>query len=170
MTEEDGDVARAFEAHEAYEPTDDGFRVTTSAFEGTVTVRDGDSGTPSYTLAVRAPTLDAATADQVGPTVADGWFETLQRRLSEAPKSTRVDLTLDAFGLRTEEDDVIAVFEFSLADPNTAAAVAKTFVEYVEGTYVEGVVPGYDYEGVVADLLGRAASGEGGTERGGTPL
>ncbi|MEF8975818.1 MAG: DUF5813 family protein, partial [Halapricum sp.] len=44
------------------------------------------------------------------------------------------------------------------------------FVEYVEGTYVEGAVPGYDYEPPVADLLNQAQSGGSQGDRGGTPL
>jgi len=171
MTDDvDAAVAEAFDRHDAYEATENGYRVTTAAFEGYVTTVGSDGDATSYSLSVRVPTLDAATADPVGAAVADGWFETLQRRLAEAPKSTRVDVSLDAFGLRTEDDEVVAIFKFELDNTQVAADVAKTFTEYVEGTYVEGVVPGYDYEGVVADLLGNAASGEGEGERGGTPL
>jgi ATP phosphoribosyltransferase len=37
-----------------------------------------------------------------------------------------------------------------------AADIAKAFVEYVEGTYVEGVIPGYEYADPVAGLRQRA--------------
>ena len=56
----------------------------------------------------------------------------------------------------------------SLGSERQGLDVAKTFVEYVEGTYVEGVVPGYDYRPPVSDLLSQAGQGDG--ERGGTPL
>jgi len=170
MTEQrDAAIEAAFANHDAFEARAEGYRVRTTAFDGAVRIHEGGDAS-SYVLTVRAPTLSAATADQVGPTVADGWFETLKRRLAEAPTSTRVEVALDAFGLRSEDEEVVAVFECSVADPHTAAAVAKTFTEYVEGTYVEGVVPGYEYEGVVAELLGRAASGQGEGDQGGTPL
>jgi hypothetical protein len=168
--EQDAAVAATFDRRDAFEPVDEGYRVTTAAFEGTVSTTVGDDEKTTYTLTVRAPTLDAATRDYVGSTVSDGWFETLQRRLAEAPKATRVGVELEELGVRVEDDEVLAVFSYVLDDPRTAADVAKTFTEYVEGTYVEGVVPGYDYEGVVANLLGRAASGEGEGDRGGTPL
>jgi len=58
--------------------------------------------------------------------------------------------------------------EYVFADrsPATAADIATAFAEFVEGTYVEGVVPGYEYEPPVADLLAQASQGE----KGGTPL
>jgi len=64
----------------------------------------------------------------------------------------------------------VTTYEFTLGSADRAADVAKAFVEYVEGTYVEGIVPGYSYEGKVADLVSDASSGGGDGEVGGTPL
>ena len=160
---------RAFEGNDAFEATDDGYRVTTTAFDGTATAADADEWRIAYTVTIRAPTLPAATVDEVGDAVADGWFDTLKRRLEDAPKATRTTVELDKFAVERDGADVVVTYGFELGNANTAASVAKTFAEYVEGTYVEGVVPGYEYEGAVADLVNQAqTNGEGGA--GGTPL
>jgi hypothetical protein len=160
---------RAFESHDAFEATDEGYRVTTTAFDGSVTAADAEEWRVAYTVTVRAPTLHAATVDAVGEAVADGWFDTLRRRLEDAPQATRTTVELDEFAVERDGADVVATYSFELGNADTAARVAKTFVEYVEGTYVEGVVPGYEYEGAVADLVNQAqTNGEGGA--GGTPL
>jgi len=162
-------AASAFEGNSAFESTDDGYRVTTTAFEGIVVADDAPEWRVAYTVTVRAPTLSAATVETVGDAVADGWFETLERRLEDAPKATRTSVELDEFAVERDDENVVVTYGFELGNADTAARVAKTFVEYVEGTYVEGVVPGYEYEGAVADLVNQAqANGEGGA--GGTPL
>jgi len=169
MTDEMPESAvRAFDNHDAYAESDDEYRVTTTAFEGTVTAEDAAEWRVAYTVTVRAPTLGAATVDTVGDAVADGWFETLERRLEDAPKATRTEVDLDEYAVERDGDDVLVTYGFELGNADTAARVAKTFVEYVEGTYVEGIVPGYEYEGAVADLVDQAQTGEGGA--GGTPL
>lgn len=173
---------RAFGSHEAFQPGDSAgtFDVTTVAFEATVRPREASGHGDRYELVVRFPSLDAATADHVGPSVQSGWFETMERRLREAPAATRASVDLDAFrlevvGERPDDpgEDLAVHYAFTWGEAGRAAAIAKAFAEYVEGTYVESVVPGYDYVGVVADLLGEAATtggedGDGG--RGGTPL
>ena len=80
--------------------------------------------------------------------------------------ATRSDIDLETFDVERDGEDVYVTYGFEWDDPGRAADIAKTLVEYVEGTYVEGVIPGYEYESPVADLLDRASQGEGG----GTPL
>ncbi|MFB6308353.1 MAG: DUF5813 family protein [Haloarculaceae archaeon] len=167
MTDEE-EIERAFERRDAYERDGDGFAVTTTAFEGQVTVTALDDWQAEYTVEVAAPTLSAATTEEVGPAVEDGWFETLELRLEDAPKTTRVAVDLDGYDLREQGEEVVVEYRFTHGNPATAADVAKAFVEYVEGTYVEGIVPGYEYEGPVADLVSEAATDDGTT--GGTPL
>lgn len=163
-------VAQAFTHHDAWERADnDSYRLTTTVFDGHVTAIDGDEWRTVYTVTVRAPTLHAATADEVGDAVADGWFETLELRLEDATKATRTTVELNEFAVEQDGDDVFATYQFILGSADQAADVAKVFVEYVEGTYVEGIVPGYNYEGKVADLVSDASSGGEG-EVGGTPL
>ncbi len=169
MTEElPESAARAFDRHDAFERDGNGFRLTTSRFGGRVTAVDLGGGV-AYTLTVRAPTLEAATVDEVGEAVESGWFDTMRRRLEDAPKATRSDVSLSGFDLEADDDEVVVTFQFEWAGADRAAAITKTFAEYVEGTYVESVVPGYDYEGVIGDLLQGASQGEGG-RKGGTPL
>ena len=168
MTDVPESVERAFDYHDAFEPDGDGYLVTTTAFEGRVTAVDGPDYFSAYTVTVRVPTLDGATADDVGDAVEDGWFETLERRLEDAPKATRADVELETFDVERDGEDVYVTFGFEWGNADKAADIAKTFVEYVEGTYVEGIVPGYDYVGAVSNLVENASQEGGGG--GGTPL
>ena len=156
-------VQDVFENHEGFEAGTEGYEVKTTTFEGTVVVSE-DSEKASYTVTVRVPSLDAATADDVSKVVALDWFETLERRLEDAPKATRTSVTLDTFDVENVGEEVRVTYEFSTGIPETAADVAKTFVEYVEGTYAEGIIPGYEYEPPVSDLIASASqSGDQGT-------
>ncbi|WP_247010026.1 DUF5813 family protein [Halorientalis litorea] len=170
MTDEVPERAvRAFAGHDAFERDGDGFRVTTTRFEGHVTARETDDWALEYILTVRAPMLDSAVEGEVGSTVLDGWFDTYERRLEDAPKATRADVDLSSLDVHEAAGDAVAEFTFEFGNADRAPDVAKAFAEYVEGTYAEGIVPGYEYRGVVAELLGDAAStGDG--SRGGTPL
>ncbi|WP_299266098.1 DUF5813 family protein [Halorientalis sp.] len=161
---------RAFEGHEAFERDGDSFVVTTTRFDGRVTAAETDDWALSYRLVVQTPMLSAAVDGDVGDAVEAGWFDTLERRLKDAPSVTRTDVTLDEMTLTEDGTEAVAEFAFEFDNADRAPDVAKAFAEYVEGTYVEGVVPGYDYEGVVADLMGKAASQGGDGSRGGTPL
>jgi hypothetical protein len=147
----------AFENHGAFEAHDlHAYAVTTTPFEATVTV-DGET----VRLSVWLPTLDATVADEtVAPVVADGWYDTLQRRLSDVPDvtSTAADIELAV----SREDDTVVVETAIEPAPGAAADDAKAIVDFVEGTWVQGVVPGYDYEGPAAQLLAKAKS-RGGT-------
>jgi hypothetical protein len=163
------DVRRAFDARDAFERGDDGYRMTTTVFEATVVAEAGDGDAVRYTVTVRAPTLAAAVDGEVGPSVAEGWFDTYELRLEDATAATRRSVELSEYDVREQGTEAVAEFVFEHVDPRAAADVAKAIVEYVEGTYVEGVVPGYDYTEPVASLLSKASQGEEG-ERGGTPL
>ena len=159
------DVQRAFERHDAIEATEDGFEVTTTPFDSTVTAESIEEST-AYYIRVSVPNLDAATRDEVGPTVALDWFETFERRLEDAPKTVRERVDLTDFTVEETERVVTVEYAFSWENPTRAVEIAKAFVEYVEGTYVEGVIPGYEYRPPVTELLGEATQGG----EGGTPL
>lgn len=166
----DAERAReAFGRHDAFESVDqesDRFRIETVSFEATVTVEppgDGDDDAVVSRLTVRVPTLDAAVEEDVGPAVQNGWFETFVIRLEDAPGAVRD--SVDLVDLRVREEagrgEVVATFEYVVGTTERAPAVAKAFAEYAEGTYVQGIVPGYTYRGRVADLLSRARQGDG---------
>jgi len=165
-----GEARDAFEAHDAFAPADGGYRLTTTVFDTEVTASERDDYATDFGVRVEVPTLRSAAEDgEVGDAVQSGWLDTLERRLEDAPMATRAAVDLDGFDVTTADGTVAVTYAFAFGDAAGAVEVAKTFVEYVEGTYVEGVVPGYDYGEPVTDLLSAASTGEDG-ERGGTPL
>lgn len=163
MTEELPDRAvRAFEPHDAFERSDPAwFAVTTTRFDGRVTAEETDDWALTYTLEVRAPMLSSATEDDVGDAVEEGWFETYELRLEDAPMAVREDVDLADQRVFEEAGDAVAVFEFEWGNADRAPDIAKAMAEFVEGTYVEGVVPGYEYTQPVSDLLSRARQSSG---------
>lgn len=169
MTDEVPDrVAAALRRHEAVDHLDGQYRINSTAFDAIVTAGDAADG-HQYTIKATVPSLSAATSDPVGDAVASGWFETFERRLADAPKATRAQLEIDHLAVERRGIDVVVTFEFTWDGPDRAVDITKTLVEYVEGTYVEGTIPGYRYQPPVSDLLGRADTG-GDADRGGTPL
>lgn len=152
----------ALEANEAFEPAGEGYAVSTARFESLVTAEMAEDRSLRFTVTVLMPMLSSAVAGDVGPTVEAGWFETLERRLADATLSTRADVELDAFGLETTDGDAVATFAFTVESADLGASVAQTIVEYAEGTYVEGIVPGYEYREPVAGLIDRARQGDEG--------
>ena len=158
----------AFETHDAYERTTDGFSLTTTPLDGLLTIEDS-----RYRVLVRVPTLDAVTDERVEAVLVDGWFDTLSLRLADAPGVTRPDVDVPEPTVKRAGDTVAVTFAFVHDDPGRAAETAKALVEYVEGTYVEGIVPGFSYQSPAADLLSRARTqgdGEGDGESGAMPL
>lgn len=156
----------AFATHDAYEPDDDGYALTTTPFDGRVAV-DGDECRVSVTM----PTLDAAAEEPVDEVVEDGWFETLSLRMKDAAGATRGDVEVPDPTVERRGEEVVVEWTVTLGDAARAAEAVKALVEYAEGTYVEGVVPGYSYRSPVADLIARARTeGDGEGERGPMPL
>jgi hypothetical protein len=159
---------RAFDAHEAIEQegNGDGYVLTTTNFAGRVTAEPTDEWAHSYTLTVRAPMLSRAVEGDVGPDLESGWFDTFALRLEDAPGAVRDGVDLETLDVRREGGDAVAEFTFEWGNADRAPAIAKALGEYVEGTYMEGVVPGFDYRDPVASMLSTASQGEGT----GTPL
>ncbi|MFD1598204.1 DUF5813 family protein [Halobellus rarus] len=159
---------RAADRHESLEAREaDRYAVTTTVFDADVEVGSA-GGEATFSVAIRVPLLDAVTADRVAPVVEDGWFDTFTLRLEDVDGVLRGS---DDVAVDVERADDEAVVHVAIADldANRAAEDAVAVVEYVEGTYVEGVIPGYDYTEPVTDLIQRAADTAGGS-RGGTPL
>ena len=154
------DDSEAFENHDAYERDGEAFSLTTTPFDGRVTVTDSH-----YQVSVEVPTLDGATEDAVDDVVDDGWFETFALRLEDAPGATRADVDAPEPTVERVGETVLVKCELTHENPSRAAEAAKVIIEYVEGTYVEGIVPGYSYQSPVADLLSRAREhGDGESE------
>jgi len=175
MTDDVSAARDALASHGAFEDRDDGFACTTTPFDVTVTVDPaGEGRAGTFRVVERLPTLDAAVEDEhVGDAVGNGWYETLALRLEDAydvvqsSDTEPVDVVRDGDGVRVE-------LGVTAWDADRGAADAKALVDFVEGTYVQGIVPGYDYGEPVAQLRGRARkrgerAAEGG-DRDGTPL
>jgi len=162
-----GDVAGEFEAHGRFERTDgssgdgEAFEPTANDWDATVTVRDG-----AVDVVVVVPTLDAATNDEVADVVEDGWYDTFERRVRDADSVTRAD-DVDVTGVSRAGGDITV--ELTM-DPRLgkAAEDALALVNYVEGTWFQGVVPGYDYVEKVQEMREQAARNAQSTD--GTPL
>lgn len=151
------DAEQALEDHAAFERTETGHELTTTPFETVVetNVDDGSEGT-SYRVVVRAPTLDAVVEDEtVAEVVEEGWFDTLALRLDDPTQVTSgresvdVEVTKGGREVRVE-------MAFSSTNPERAAENAKALSEFVEGTWMQGLIPGYEYDEPAASLMERA--------------
>lgn len=151
------DLAAALDTHGSLTREGGNWKVTTTVFDTTVTATH-----EGCAVMVRVPTLQAATADEVGDAVATDWLRTFRRRLEDAPSATRRTVELDDRTVEVTDETVRVSFEFACPDPGGAAEIATTLAEFVEGTYVGGVVPGYAYDPPVADLLAAASQGDNG--------
>ena len=163
-------AARAFETHDAFERDGKWFPVTTTNFDARVTAAETDEWALSYTLEVRAPMLSTAANGHVGSAVEDGWFDTYELRLEDATMAVRQDLAFDDQRVIEEAGDAVAIFEFEWENADHAPGMAKAIAEYVEGTYMEGIVPGYEYGPPVSALLSRARQSDSEGDRGPMPL
>ncbi len=163
-------AVRAFEAHDAFERDGAYFAVTTTKFDSRVTATETDGWELAYTLEVRAPMLSNAAEGPVGSAVEDGWFETYELRLEDASMAVRGDLDFEDRRVIEEAGDAVAVFEFEFGNADRVPGIAKAIAEYVEGTYVEGIVPGYEYGPPVSELLSRARQSDSEGDRGPMPL
>ena len=157
MTDEQ--VERAFRQHPGFEKGEDGeFESTTTPFDGTVITTESDDhdGAREYRVVVRTPVLDAVVeGEDVAEVVADGWFETLELRLGDVHTVTQADRA-EPPEIRREGEEVVVSVDFVRGDPELAAEDAQAVMEFVEGTWVQGIIPGYDYGEPAASLLERA--------------
>jgi hypothetical protein len=171
MTDELPDRAvRALESHDAFERDGEWFSVTTTKFDARVTAAETDDWAIAYILEVRAPMLSTAAEGSVGSAVEDGWFDTYELRLEDATMAVRQDLAFDDQRVIEEAGDAVAIFEFEWGNADHAPGMAKAIAEYVEGTYMEGIVPGYEYGPPVSSLLSRARQSDSEGDRGPMPL
>lgn len=159
-------VRRAFRDHGSFEPAGGGvWTATTTAFDADVEARaspEGD-GRIRFSVTVRVPTLSAVTVDEVAAVVETGWYETFERRVVDVGGLTRGDHEFDP---DVERDGETVVVSFTLTDLNERRGVddARALVDFVEGTYVQGVIPGYEYTEPVEGIISSARRQGGGSE------
>lgn len=173
-TDEIPDPARrALDRHAAFESTENGYECTTTPFDAEVRAYPAEGErAAAFEIEVGVPTLDAVVTDQtVGDAVATDWFETFERRLADAYHAADASDTDDPV-VEREDDTVTATFGVHAWNASRGVDAAKAVIDYVEGTYVQGVVPGYEYGEPVAGLLDRAQQNGNADDaaRGGMPL
>ncbi|ESS08374.1 MAG: hypothetical protein A07HN63_01876 [uncultured archaeon A07HN63] len=153
-------LQRAFESHRSFEPQDESsFESVTTAFDGAVAVEPTDDAT-RFSVTVTAPLLGTVTDGEMAEIVEDGWYETFERRVSSVGSIFR--LSRDVTPTVSRDGDQVVV-EAALTDRNTDRGVddASALIDFVEGTYVQGIIPGYEYTEPVAGLLNQAREAAG---------
>jgi len=120
-------------------------------------IRRTPTDDPTWTVEMRVPTIETVTVDSVGAAVQSDWFETFRRRAREAASATRRSVDPEVSIDRT--DGVIVVtYAFEERVTDRALEVARDIALFVEGTYVQGAIPGYEYEPPLSELLSEAKS------------
>jgi hypothetical protein len=141
-----------------FDRLDDGrFEATTTAFDAVVTATERE-GRIDYAIEVRAPSLSTAVEGDVAAVVEEGWLETFERRVADADGVVSGDHDLEP-AVRLTDTEVIVETAFTDIDERRGVDDVAVVVNYVEGTYVQGIIPGYDYTGPVARLVDRARQG-----------
>ncbi len=154
---------RAFRSHDSLDDpdTDGTVRVTTTPFDATVAASDGADGRIEFAVTARVPTLSTVTEDEVADVVEDGWADTFRRRVENIGAVTAGghDLTPQ---VERDGEELVVTATLSDLDHDRGANDAVAVVDYVEGTYVQGVIPGYDYTPPVDGLIDAARAAGGG--------
>lgn len=159
----------AFERIDEYE-----FEATATPFDATVHLSESD-GRVAVRITVSMPTLDAVvTGETVAPVVEDGWFETLELRLEDAHAVTTAEDVSESQSdsastserprsedadpptVEREAETVTMTLTFRTGAPDRAVEDARAVVDYVEGTWLQGVIPGYEYEEPAAGMVEKA--------------
>ena len=162
MSDVPGRVRRAFADHGGFEAVTEGeYASTSTAFDATATVEErGDGGEVAFTVEMRVPTLPTCVDGEVAEVVADGWYETFELRVTDASGVTRGEHDLDP-SVRRAGEEVVVTAEYADLNPRRGVDDAAALVTFVEGTFVEGVIPGYDYVDPVSSLLSSAREAGG---------
>jgi hypothetical protein len=149
--------------HTAYKQRTDDHELTTTPFEAVVETSEGNADT-RYRVKITVPTLDAVVeGETVAAVVEDGWFDTLKLRLDSPEQVTTGQDTIDSAVVR-DGKQVRVEMVFSSQNPEHAAENAKALAEFVEGTWVQGIIPGYEYGEPASSLMERATQNYEGDE------
>jgi hypothetical protein len=151
-------VDRAFRDHGSFERVDgeeDVYESVTTPFEGVVSVAPADDGRVSFEVTVRVPTLDEVVDGRVADIVEDGWYETFELRVEDVGGVTQREHDFDP-AVRRRDGTVVVEFAFEEINERRGVDDAGALVNYVEGTYAQGIIPGYDYLPPATDIVDRA--------------
>lgn len=145
----DTDLAAAFRSRPEFRAREDGdLDVEGTDFEARIVLGE------KAVLLQELPTLDATVVGEtVADVVEDGWEETFRRRVGDVG---RVIGAASADPEITREGDLLRVEIPLPTDPAAAPEAAIAAANYVEGTWVEGIIPGYEYGKRVQAIRNRA--------------
>lgn len=156
MSEIPSRVHRAFGDHGSFEQLDETtYEHVSTPFAGVVDVAEREDAQIQFDVTVTVPPLDAVTEETVAEVVEDGWYETFELRITDISGVTRGDHDFEPVVAWADGEIVV---EVSLSDINVARGVedAAAVVTFVEGTYVQGIIPGYEYTDPVSSILSKA--------------
>ena len=149
-------VRRAFVDHSGFEAGPAGDYISTATpFDARVTVEPADGGAVGFDVEVRVPTLSAVVEGDVAEVVEEGWTETFERRVGDAAGVTRADHGVEPTVSRVREELVVTV-DYTDINERRGVDDAAALVTFVEGTYVQGIIPGYDYTEPVSSIMSSA--------------
>ena len=117
-------------------------------------------GLPAFDLRILVPPLAMVTEESIPTVVEDEWFRTFELRLADIAGATRGHRSLE---VQTDRGPAMIAVDITLADTNLDRALddITAVAEYVEGTYAEGIIPGYSYTDVARTLRERATGSSG---------
>ena len=150
------DPEAAFENSEGFVGCADGFRAVDTPFDAHVRLVEQDESTVEYVLDCQVPSLDAVVeGDTLSDALLDGWAETMARRLGDAGHATSLEaLEVDCSWDRDQFEVVFRIHRPVDRAPPIADLLA--LVGYLEGTYLQGLIPGYSYQEPAAGMLEQA--------------
>ena len=146
-----------FTTHSEFEEGDERYVVQSTPFEITVTfsVETGDS--IEYLVEATVPSLDAVIVEEsISDSLLEGWAEPFERRLRDVEQawSSMSDVIVEC---DWDRDEFIASFRFSrVSDAPAPTDDIVALVGYLEGTYLQGIIPGYEYSEPVSGMLEQA--------------
>lgn len=155
-----GRVRRGAATHDGFELDGERLRYVATPFDATVRADEDEDGRIAFELAVRVPTLSAATADEVATVVEDGWFETFELRVAEVGAVTTAERELSPAAER-DGDEIVVMSSLTDLDATRGLNDTAAVADFVEGTYVQGIVPGYEYVDPVDSIVAEARQAGG---------
>ena len=165
MSQRVDEVMAAFDRRDGFRRAADRVVIETSPFDAELVVAESE-GRLDFRVDVTFPSLDAVVLGETVPDVVlEGWAETLSLRAADAHKAT--DLTAAEYEIDWNRETVTVGITFDRpADAPPPVEAVTALVTFLEGTYLQGVIPGYAYGPPVNDMLSQARrqAGEDGIE------
>lgn len=163
MSELPDRVRRAFRDNASFEEVEAGrYESVDTPFEGTVDVTPVADARFEFSVTVRVPMLDEVTEDDVADVVEEGWYETFALRIEDIGGVTATERDL-APDVTTEDGHAVVRLSFTDINERRGVKDAGALIDYVEGTFVQGIIPGYQYTNPVTSIIDEARQ-SGGSE------